>query len=346
MGGDQRALRLRRRCGSSVAVTSAAADPGEQKARRLRVQELLQTTDSMPADMKRLHRPGSRAASGIAAGLLLCLVCAACANGVGVTTSSAPPTSTTTSTSTTTTSTTTTTTTTLPPTTTTTVPTPETRPISADEPLVVWFIGDSLATSTGEAFAATAGATGIVDTIVDTVGGTGLASPAYFDWPLRAAERLPELQPDVVVVVLGTNDGQGMNAANGWVDFGTPEWEQAYSDIAGLFMDRLADGSTWVYWAGPPVMGIELKNQQAAVITRLIGEQADTRYEVTYLDTFPLFSDENGDYTDVLLDENGVLIQVRYSDGIHFTSQGARLLADTLLVMVAADWGFEDLVSG
>jgi len=209
---------------------------------------------------------------------------------------------------------------------------------------VVWVIGDSLAGPTGEALRAAGDATGVVVTTVEMVPGTGLASPRYFDWPACVAEHLPQVQPDVVVVVLGTNDGQGMGTANGWVEVGTPEWEQAYGQVVGLFMDQLAGGSTWVYWAGPPIMGIEPKNQYALLITGIVGQQAESRYEVTYLDTFPLFSDEDGEYTSVLPDENGVMVQVRYSDGIHFTPQGAKRLADHLLAIIATDWGFADLL--
>ncbi len=286
---------------------------------------------------------------GIVAVWLLCLACAACGGSAANSTSSTTPSTsstTTTSTSTTTTSTTTTTTTTIPPTTTTTVPKPETRPITADDPLVVWVIGDSLAGPTGKEFETAGDATGVVVTTVEGFGGTGLASPLYFDWPLYAAERLPEVQPDVVIVVVGTNDGQGMNTANGWAEMGTPEWEQAYGEIAGLFMDRLVGGSTWVYWAGPPIMSSAYRNERVLRITELIEQQAGSRYEVTYIDTFPLFSDENGNYSSVLPDDDGVPVQVRWEDGVHFTRQGAQRLADHLLAIIATDWGFADLLAG
>ena len=66
--------------------------------------------------------------------------------------------------------------------------------------------GDSLAGSLGPALGERTAETGVVAPTFDSRVSSGLSSPEFFDWPEHATEQLQELEAEVVVFVIGTND--------------------------------------------------------------------------------------------------------------------------------------------
>ncbi len=253
----------------------------------------------------------------------------------------APP-STTTSSSTTS----STTTTTLPPTTSSTAPptTTTTRPawwreITVDDPLRVWVIGDSLAGPVGNALAARVHDAGLIRVQVHGEGGTGLASPGDFDWPAFVAENLPGAAADVVVVILGANDGQGLSSAGGWLEFGTPEWDARYRDLVGGFMDQLLAAAARVYWVGLPIMEGPNYDAHLRHISAILRWEASLRLEARFIAAYSLFQGADGGFAFELPDESGTVVTVRQPDGIHYTWAGADRMARRILEVLEADWG-------
>jgi hypothetical protein len=57
-----------------------------------------------------------------------------------------------------------------------------------------------------------------------------------------------------------------------------------------------------------------------------------------YVNTYHLFSDENGDYSRSLPDENGDIQEMRISDGVHFSVDGGKYLADKLWTRINRRW--------
>lgn len=250
--------------------------------------------------------------------------------------STTTPPSTTPATATTAVSTTTTTTTTaLPPTTTTTLPGWWRQPTPAD-PLRVWVIGDSLAPGVIRTLAARGTSSGWLVATGRAEGGTGLVRLGVFDWPRYAAEERPDPAPDVVVVVLGTNDGQAL--PEGWLEFASPEWDAAYATRVGAFMDQLAGFARRVYWVGAPTMGGPGFDAYMRHINRILRYQAALRLEVRYVDAYALFRGPDGRYAQELPDESGRLVRVRAEDGIHLSPAGADRLARLLMEIIDADW--------
>ena len=227
----------------------------------------------------------------LAAWLALSLLAAACSAGeVAPTTApptTAPPaTSTTTTRAATSTSAVTTTsaptdTTAAPPTTTTLPPVMTTttfpvwwREVTPDAPLRVWVIGDSLTPPVGTALRALGAANDLMRVSVEAWGGTGLARPDIFDWSAFIADNPPPFTPDVVVVLLGANDGQGMASPAGWLAFGTPEWDAHYATLVAGFTDQLLALSLRVYWVGQPIMGGPNLDSRMRHISQIVREQA------------------------------------------------------------------------
>jgi hypothetical protein len=234
-----------------------------------------------------------------------------------------------------------TTTSTIAPGPTITVPTtralPPTRSVTPEEPLRVWVIGDSLVATVGRVIAAEP--TGLLEVTVDFRSGSGLVSPFFFDWPTFIDRRLPEVDPEAVVVLIGANDGQAIRTPDGNLATGSPEWIAAYRRLAGATMDALTAGGRRVYWVGPPIMRGDGYTQRISVINDAFRSEIDDRPAVTYVDAFSLFQDADGRYASLLPDRDGVVVQMRDPDGIHYTAAGGRYLALHIVEVVSSQWG-------
>jgi hypothetical protein len=64
--------------------------------------------------------------------------------------------------------------------------------------------------------------------------------------------------------------------------------------------------------------------------------EAKERPRVTYVSSFDLFKDENGQYNAYLDGRH-----MRYADGAHFTWNGGYRLADEVLPVIAGQWDFQ-----
>jgi lysophospholipase L1-like esterase len=225
-------------------------------------------------------------------------------------------------------------------TTTTTVPAADLREITAAEPLNLWIIGDSFVELFGPALENDAADTGVMETEVDFRFISGLVRSDYFDWPAHIEQRLPEVQPDAVVVMFGGNDGQPLTWQGVELQPDTPEWLEIYHMLVGEAMDTLLVGTTRVYWVGLPIMRDDRFTERVIGFNEVYREEAAKRPGVVYVDIFDLFKDENGEYSTYLRTESGDLLDMRMEDGAHFSWNGAYRLSGFVLEAIAADWGF------
>lgn len=214
------------------------------------------------------------------------------------------------------------------------------RSISHSDPLRLWIAGDSLAGSFGPALGQTAGATGVVDATIDYKVSSGLADQGIRDWPDYAEQEMSSSDPDAIVFLIGTNDASIVNTYDG-NDDGVHDWEVDYRDRINRMMTTFAGGSRHrtVYWLGPPTMGDQSLNEGGYELGRVMREEArKLARDVVYVDTYRLFSDENGDYSRSLPNTDGEIETMRISDGIHFSVDGAKYLADTIWELLDKRW--------
>jgi hypothetical protein len=218
-----------------------------------------------------------------------------------------------------------------PPTTTTTL-----RVVSEADPLALWIIGDSFLELLGPALVNRSIDTEVIDAEVDFRYVSGLTRPDFFDWPAHAAEELSHLSPDAVVVMFGGNDAQDVEVGGVRFDVGTEAWVGLYNSRVAELMDVLLAGADRVYWIGLPIMKSDRFTANALTMNGAYEAQAALRSGITYISSFELFSDENGEYNAYL---DGKLM--RFTDGAHFVWNGAYRLADAVLPIIAADWGID-----
>ena len=197
----------------------------------------------------------------------------------------------------------------------------------------MWVIGDSFIELFGPALVNRTLDTGVIDAEVDFRYVSGLSRPDYFDWPAYINQELPDLEPDVAVVMFGGNDAQDVELAGERFDVGTDAWLDLYCTRVAEAMDALLAGVDHVYWIGLPIMKSDRFTANAVMMNGAYEAEASHRPRVTYISSFDLFADEDGEYNAYL---DGKLM--RYTDGAHFVWNGAYRLADAVLPVVAADW--------
>lgn len=221
-------------------------------------------------------------------------------------------------------------------------PTPvELRTPTAEAPLRAHIVGDSLAGDVGGELQRVAAGTGLVTAELTYEVSSGLSRPDFVDWPRRLVEDLlPNHDPEVVIVVFGANDMQNMvDAQDAPIELGTQEWLDEYRQRTSDAMDLLYDeeGGRLVVWLGLPVVGPGSGLDQRVVdqVNHIYWSEADERGWVDFVDSWSLFVDDEGAYTDRLAMADGERREVRDLDGIHFTMAGAERLAWAVLAHVA-----------
>ena len=73
-------------------------------------------------------------------------------------------------------------------------------------------------------------------------------------------------------------------------------------------------------------------------MNKVYEQEAEKRPELTYIDTWDLFKDENGRYNDYLRDSSGKLVLMRQDDGVHLTLDGGDRMASEVLEAIKQDY--------
>lgn len=200
-------------------------------------------------------------------------------------------------------------------------------PKAADARTVV-VIGDSqaagLATGLQMAFA---DAPGIVVSN-RTKPASSLIREEFYDWNAQLPAVLAAGPTDVIVVMLGVNERQPLLGANGKVtdEPRSDNWTGVYRARLEKLMGQLKASGKPVFWIGMPPTG----RSEFSGFMAFINEQAlavSEAQDLTFIDIWPGFTDENGRYTSSGPDVEGVSRRLRAADAIHFTRAGQRKLA-------------------
>jgi len=213
------------------------------------------------------------------------------------------------------------------------------RAVSNADPLREYMAGDSFAEWIGADLTAYGQRSGPVTTSTDGKISSGLANPAFFDWPARLTQAMATNRPDVVVIVLGANDLNGVSGSAGYFANGTPGWLTEYGRRQGQIMDIVGQRGAQLYWLAQPPMRDPGQNSAAFAVNQSARAQIASRPWVHYVDTWTLFSDANGNYATTVIGASGQAITARQDDGLHLSREGATLLAASAYAQIRRDWG-------
>jgi len=168
--------------------------------------------------------------------------------------------------------------------------------------------------------------TGVTKLTVDYKVSTGLARPDFFDWPARLSAQIPAVNPDIVIVTFGGNDGQPIHGLSAKVD--TPEWRAEYAKRVGAAMDFLSADGRALIWVGIPNAGSPDFTGRLKIQNEVVVDQASKHPNVVFVDSWSRFSGIDGGYAEYVLDpRDGVSKPVRAKDGFHLNETGAKILA-------------------
>ena len=206
---------------------------------------------------------------------------------------------------------------------------------TAARPLRVWVAGDSLAQVPGDALERVGGAIDVVG--VESRLSTGLARTDLYNWFTRIQQAQRQLHPDVVVFSFGADDAHDYMGGAHVGPFGSPSWIAEYRRrIDGVTRELNAEGIR-VVWLGLPIPdGPGFKKSFPVVNTILEGVAHAHAKDAIYVDTWHRLDDFHGRYAQYLR-VHGKLMQVRASDGVHYTQAGGDLVAAEVVAQLR-DW--------
>jgi hypothetical protein len=157
---------------------------------------------------------------------------------------------------------------------------------------------------------------------------TGLSREDYFNWHAGMRQIVEEFRPDLVFVLLGSNDAQAQLSRDGTaIPVGSVQWLQGYRERAADLLREATRAGTHVVWVGIPVVKERQRWDFYRRVNDIYRETASADPLGTYVDAWTPFEGRDGGYTAFVRNDRGDLVEVRASDGVHFTSTGYAFLA-------------------
>jgi hypothetical protein len=169
---------------------------------------------------------------------------------------------------------------------------------------------------------------------------TGLSRRDYFNWQAGMRQIVEGFRPDLVFILLGSNDAQAQIAPDGTaIPVGSVAWVEGYRDQASRLLTEATSAGTRVVWVGIPIVEDRRRWDFYRRVNGIYREVARSDPLAVYLDTWSLFATKDGDYRAYVRNERGLLQLMRAPDGIHFTPTGYAYLGRTAIRAAAEAFG-------
>jgi len=218
-------------------------------------------------------------------------------------------------------------------------PTPTPSPTATDppldrptkkDPLRVYFGGDSLAGMPGIMLALRGEKNDLMKVRADYVECSRLTCDDPVDWQSRVRQQLDGGRTDVGVFMIGANDsGMPMLADGDSTGYPNKKWLDEYERRAKkIATSMLHSGVKRVYWVGMPIMPSSSESKKMRALNELFEDVAASSPDIVYVDSFDLLSKKNGDFN----------ASVRSADGVHYTNDGADMIAGAVWEAMKKDW--------
>ena len=158
--------------------------------------------------------------------------------------------------------------------------------------------------------------------------GTGLARPEVFDWMTEYPAMLGAEKPDVVLVAIGANDGQGFVVDGKVLAFGSEGWSKVYQQRVADYLAMVGAGGARVVWVGLPPMRSASYDDKMAAINKVAYTVVSQSPGAVWWNPVSYVGDEAGRYREYSATGN---VRLRQADGVHLSDEGAGLLTGALL---------------
>ncbi len=206
---------------------------------------------------------------------------------------------------------------------------------TSERPLRVLFVGDSLMESAQPLVGTYLRGPGLVRTIRAWKYSTSLVAPSFYDWPAELPGLLRQHAPDLVVVMIGGNDGQGMMVGRNVLPLGSEAWSKEWRTRAGRMAQALAAAHVPAWWLTLPSMRAPNVERSRRAINALLPTLTGPWLQV--MDTRPIFDGPGGAYAEVRPDPRrpGRPVSLRSGDGVHLNVAGSEILARAIVATLA-----------
>jgi hypothetical protein len=169
--------------------------------------------------------------------------------------------------------------------------------------------------------------------------GTGLTRGDKLYWPREVRKIGETFKPDLFVLSIGLNDRQfivdGNGARTAW---GAPEWTDRYRAQLVEFLKGAAASKAAVLMVGLPVVRDSAENADLQEKNKMFAEAvaAVDAPNMQYVEPWRLKPEGVDAFASYGPDRNGRTVQIRASDGEHFTVAGDDLVAAYVYPRIAA----------
>ncbi|MEM6295367.1 MAG: DUF459 domain-containing protein [Myxococcota bacterium] len=164
---------------------------------------------------------------------------------------------------------------------------------------------------------------------------SGLARPDFFDWMAEGKRQVDLRKPDLVVVVMGGNDGQDLTrrkkSEGRRVPWKHEDWPAKYRERMDSFLAQVSAPERDILWLSLPTMGLRSLEKKLVLIRDVQKTAVDEHENATYVDTAPFVStDDGGMLTHAEVGAKKKKKAIRADDKIHFTMAGSQYFADAM----------------
>jgi uncharacterized protein len=205
------------------------------------------------------------------------------------------------------------------------------------------FVGDSLSDGYWEGVSVTASRDPCLKTLIDfgrfAKNSTGLTRPDHFDWAAELKRVADSFKPRLFVMSLGLNDRQSVVEHGQITMDDSPQYDDKYKERITAVLKTAAAARASLLWVGLPAMRAAAADKDAREKNRLFEEaiQAFGDPTIQYVSPWKLNANRADAFASYGPDGNGRMVQIRTSDGEHFTVAGEMLTAVYLLPRIVAN---------
>jgi hypothetical protein len=165
---------------------------------------------------------------------------------------------------------------------------------------------------------------------------SGLSRPDFFDWNEKIKELIKLYNPNIIIIMMGTNDVQSLTVVNEknqkkYLIFGSDKWQEEYDKRVQDFMKIITDKKITVFWVGLPIMREKNFSDNIKLINSIYEKEVNNFENSYFISTWELLCDKKGNYAAFLADKNGQNKATRVSDGIHLTFFAGKIATEQII---------------
>ncbi len=228
------------------------------------------------------------------------------------------------------------TTTTLRATTTTTLPL-----FTAQKPLRILVVGDSLMNPIGYAVMRQRETYPALEVKAITKASSGFVRPDFYNWPQVLGQNVADFHPHVTVMLFGGNEKQVMRYQGQSFDPFSDAWNAEYAKRVARAIEISTAAGASVVWIGLPIMRSGKFSETVRTLNAFYSVACAEHPGADYIDGYALFSDAAGTYSAYLTNSAGENQLMRSGDGIHFTDHGGDRVAEAIVEVLLTRYRLE-----